>query len=223
MTAHIKLTTKDVSEIINITTSIGNDARQFEQGNEVDYGKLCEIEQSALRVAEIVKAWMDSPEMIEAIEAELMDESNKAEIKAWMKIQDQENAIDENDHNEYDENESKQILITDEQKQKMLDNNAMRQGHADNVYSPYPVVKLFNPNGGGTWLLTEIAMNNQDLAFGLCDLGMGFPELGWVSIAELKEIRTPFGLGIERDAWFEASKTLTDYTIEATRNFRIMA
>jgi hypothetical protein len=35
--------------------------------------------------------------------------------------------------------------------------------------------------------------------FGLCDLGMGFPELGYVSLNEMKAVRLPFGLGIERD------------------------
>jgi hypothetical protein len=41
-----------------------------------------------------------------------------------------------------------------------------------------PVVKLFTPWGGANWLLTEIEPDEPDLAFGLCDLGMGFPELG---------------------------------------------
>ena len=33
--------------------------------------------------------------------------------------------------------------------------------------------------------------------FGLCDLG--FPELGYVSLNELRATRGPLGLGIERD------------------------
>ena len=222
MTAHITphdVNSNDLSAIVEISETFSSDVKMFEEEEHtLEHEGLTELESQAYQMLEIIQSWLDLPQIKKAIEAKAITESEQAEHKAWMKIE-----IDENDHNEYDENESKQILITDEQKQKMLDNNAMRQGHADNVYSPYPVVKLFNPNGGGTWLLTEIAMNNQDLAFGLCDLGMGFPELGWVSIAELKEVRTPFGLGIERDAWFEASKTLTDYTIEATRNFRIMA
>ena len=48
-----------------------------------------------------------------------------------------------------------------------------------------PVVKLFTPDGAATWLLTEIDPAYQDIVFGLCDLGMGCPELGSVSLAVL--------------------------------------
>ena len=60
-----------------------------------------------------------------------------------------------------------------------------------------PVVKFFG-GGAGTWLISE--MDEDEIMFGLCDLGMGCPELGYVSLAELKEVRfPPFGLGVERD------------------------
>jgi hypothetical protein len=61
-----------------------------------------------------------------------------------------------------------------------------------------PAVYLF---GGGdcAWILWEYSEETQ-LAFGLCDLGLGFPELGNVWIPELKELRfPPFGLPIEMD------------------------
>jgi len=38
-----------------------------------------------------------------------------------------------------------------------------------------PLVKLFTPDAGCTWLLTEIDPDDPDIAFGLCDLGMGYP------------------------------------------------
>jgi hypothetical protein len=44
-------------------------------------------------------------------------------------------------------------------------------------HDPYPVVKLFTPDAGATWLLTEIDPANPDIAFGLCDLALGTPEL----------------------------------------------
>lgn len=61
-----------------------------------------------------------------------------------------------------------------------------------------PVVKLFNPCGAATWLLTELDSEDPDIAFGLCDLGMQCPELGSVRISELESVRGPLGLGIER-------------------------
>lgn len=73
-----------------------------------------------------------------------------------------------------------------------------------------PVVKFFNPVGAGTWLISEIE-EDGDTLFGLCDLGMGFPELGSVSLSELESITLRFGLKIERDIHWSASKTLLEY------------
>jgi hypothetical protein len=80
-----------------------------------------------------------------------------------------------------------------------------------------PVVKLFTPDGACTWLLTEIDANDPDLAFGLCDLGIGFPELGYVSLAEICALRGKLGLPVERDIYFIADKTLSAYTEQACR------
>ena len=86
-----------------------------------------------------------------------------------------------------------------------------------------PVVKLFNPCGAGTWLLTELDSEDPDIAFGLCDLGMDCPELGSVRISELESVRGPFGLGIERDLYWSADKTLLEYAREAWTLGRINA
>ena len=44
-----------------------------------------------------------------------------------------------------------------------------------------PWLKLFNPVGAETWLISEIEADG-DTMFGLCDLGWGHPELGSVSL-----------------------------------------
>lgn len=87
----------------------------------------------------------------------------------------------------------------------------------------FPVVKLFTPDAGCTWLLTEIDPENPDIAFGLCDLGMGYPELGSVSLAELADVRGRLGLPIERDLHFKADKRLSAYADEARELDRIKA
>jgi hypothetical protein len=74
-----------------------------------------------------------------------------------------------------------------------------------------PVVKLFTPDGGATWLLTEVLPHDPDIAFGLCDLGIGFPELGYVSLNELSRVRGHLGFPVERDEWFHADKPLSSY------------
>jgi hypothetical protein len=84
-----------------------------------------------------------------------------------------------------------------------------------------PVVKLFTPDAQCTWLLTELG--NDDIAFGLCDLGMGTPELGFVSMREIRELRGPLGLPVERDLHFDANKTTSAYATEARALGRIAA
>jgi len=93
-------------------------------------------------------------------------------------------------------------LITKEIERQLLANGADRG--ADHV----PVVKLFTPSAGATWLLTELDPEDPDIAFGLCDLGQGVPELGSVSLSEIANS----GITVERDLWFTASKTLSEYT-----------
>tara|TARA_Y100000114_G_scaffold113828_1_gene107801 strand:- start:120 stop:443 length:324 start_codon:yes stop_codon:yes gene_type:complete len=93
-------------------------------------------------------------------------------------------------------------LITKEIKAKLLAN----QGK-DNCY---PVLKLFNPVGSGTWLITEMH-DDEDTLWGLCDLGFGFPELGTVSLKELESVQLQFGLGIERDLYWEPEHRIDTY------------
>lgn len=85
-----------------------------------------------------------------------------------------------------------------------------------------PVVKLFTPDAGATWLLTECDPDEPDRLFGLCDLGLGCPELGYVSLAEIMEVRGRLGLPVERDLHFVADKPLSGYADEARVKGRIV-
>lgn len=112
-------------------------------------------------------------------------------------------------------------LISDELRAQLLANG--RQSLADEGFDPPPVVKLFTPDAGATWLLTEIDPDDEDHAFGLFDLGLGFPELGYVSLAELMTVRGRLGLPVERDLHFTASKPISAYAREARMAGRIVA
>ena len=79
---------------------------------------------------------------------------------------------------------------------------------AGDSIDPVPVLKLFNPVGVGTWLITEVQPDGDTL-FGLCDLDMGFPELGYVCLSEITAVRLPGGLTIERDAHFKGRLPLS--------------
>jgi hypothetical protein len=75
--------------------------------------------------------------------------------------------------------------MTKEIKEKLLHNNAPQNRDLDHK----PVVKFFSPFNGSKWLITEMDSADDDSLFGLCDLGLGFPELGYVSLQELKDLK----------------------------------
>lgn len=94
---------------------------------------------------------------------------------------------------------------------------ATQQARAEDRREPdhEPVARFFNPVGAATWLVTEI--DEDDIMFGLADLGFGSPELGGVSLAELQEVELPLGLTIERDLLFEPLATLSVYAETARK------
>jgi hypothetical protein len=44
---------------------------------------------------------------------------------------------------------------------------------------------------------------------------MGCPELGYVNLQEIEEVKLPFGLKIERDMFWSPDKTLIEYWNES--------
>ncbi|HVJ34891.1 MAG TPA: DUF2958 domain-containing protein [Terriglobia bacterium] len=112
-------------------------------------------------------------------------------------------------------------LLTDELHQRLLVNGAVGR-EVDHV----PVVRIFDPAGAATWLLTELLPAEEgadpDLLFGLCDLGFGVPELGYVSLAELEAVKGRLGIGLERDLFFQGRFPLSVYAEAARRHGRII-
>jgi DUF2958 family protein len=108
-------------------------------------------------------------------------------------------------------------LMPDDIRAKLLANGAADprtaiRGETDHI----PVVKFFDPTGAATWLITEMMPDEPDILFGLCDLGMGCPELGYVSLCELQSVKGSdpsgrSGLGIERDLYFTPRYPLSVY------------
>ena len=62
-------------------------------------------------------------------------------------------------------------LLTKALRERLLKNGRNR----DRDHSP--VLKLFNPCGAATWLISELDEDGETM-FGLADLGFGTPELG---------------------------------------------
>ena len=68
------------------------------------------------------------------------------------------------------------------------------------IENPIVIAKFFNPVGIGTWLATEFNPITK-VFFGRVDLHES--EFGFFSLEELESVKLRFGLGIERDIYFE--------------------
>lgn len=117
-------------------------------------------------------------------------------------------------------------LITSEQQRRLLRNgrwNATRAAEGHEPEDFRPVVKLFCPWSAASWLLAELDPDEPDIAFGLCDPGLGSPELGSVRLSEIAAVTGPGGLRIERDRHFRATESLAGYAARARQHGRITA
>jgi hypothetical protein len=101
-------------------------------------------------------------------------------------------------------------LLTEQQRAQMLENGRVNAGREDGEDFP-PVVRLFCPWSHAIWLLTELDPEDPDIAFGLCDPGLGLPELGSVRLSEMASIEGPSGQRIQRDDSFTPQRKLSTY------------
>lgn len=85
-----------------------------------------------------------------------------------------------------------------------------------------PVVRLHSRYGKAIWLLSELDETNH-IAYGLCDLGQGNPELSYVSIPHLESIRHARlkVRMVEVDADFDGQYPMSVYAAAAKANKRI--
>ena len=105
-------------------------------------------------------------------------------------------------------------LITDAQRTRLIKNHKTNSA-LGGINDYIPVVKLF-AGGSATWLLTEFDPDTL-MFFGLCDLGYGSPELGYVDLNSLKVVKA------ERDMYFSPDKTIGGYATAARIADRIEA
>ncbi|OSZ82083.1 hypothetical protein CAP35_02090 [Chitinophagaceae bacterium IBVUCB1] len=99
-------------------------------------------------------------------------------------------------------------LFTEQQYQKLLENGKPENRDKDHP----PIIHLHLPYTKCEWLISELDPENPNIAFGLCDLGMGFPELGSVDLEELQSIKVgPFGFSVLSNPFFVGTYPMSIY------------
>lgn len=85
---------------------------------------------------------------------------------------------------------------------KALEKRFARVGRQEDNKDPLVIAKFFNPAGAGTWYATEYDPKDR-LFFGYVSIfGDWNDEWGYFSLDELEAFSGKFGLGIERDRYF---------------------
>jgi hypothetical protein len=90
---------------------------------------------------------------------------------------------------------------------KELEKRFAQIGSQADEKDPLVIAKYFNPTGAGTWYATEYNPETR-LFFGYVSIfGDWNDEWGSFSLDELENYRGRFGLGIERDLYFQEQKS----------------
>jgi hypothetical protein len=67
------------------------------------------------------------------------------------------------------------------------------------------------------WLLTELAADGDE-AYGICDVGVGTPELGTIRLSALENMVGPRGIAVVADPHFVPRQALSAYFRDAVRD-----
>ena len=88
---------------------------------------------------------------------------------------------------------------------------------ADKEQDHQPVVRVVTANLApqDVWVLSEVTPNDPDIGFGLCDLGQGFPELGYVSLDEVISTCNARGIRLLCDPSFQPNVPVSQVAEEA--------
>jgi len=100
-------------------------------------------------------------------------------------------------------------LITEDERQQLLAHGEARA--AGRAIDPPPVVRLFTPDAHATWLLAALDPADGNTGWGVCDVGIGMPELGTIKLSDLASIVGPRKQPVMRDRYFQAVRPLSEY------------
>lgn len=89
---------------------------------------------------------------------------------------------------------------------KQLEQRFEQVGSQEKSSDPLILAKFFNPTGAGTWYATEYDPATRSFYGYVSLFGDWNDEWGYFSLDELEAYRGKFGLGIERDLYFDEQK-----------------
>ena len=79
-------------------------------------------------------------------------------------------------------------------------------GSQENDKDPIIIAKFFNPTGAGTWFATEYEPKTRTFFGYVSIFGDWNDDWGYSSLDELQSYKGRFGLGIERDLYFQEKR-----------------
>ena len=86
---------------------------------------------------------------------------------------------------------------------KQLEERFAKVGSQESKKDPVIIAKFFNPQGAGTWYATEYDPVNKTFFGYVSIFGDWNDEWGYFSLSELESYVGPWGLGIERDLFWQ--------------------
>lgn len=98
-------------------------------------------------------------------------------------------------------------LLTKEQLVKLKSNGSYENQDRDHT----PVVMLTIPYTDCIWLISEIMPENENVGFGLCDIGQGTPELGYVDLKDLADNQMYIGMPVYNNPLFNGKYPMSAY------------
>jgi len=98
-------------------------------------------------------------------------------------------------------------MISDDQLSELIESGKKYRG--DPKQDVFPVVLLKLPaSPPSSWMLCYVDPDNHDKAFGLMQVAGGQPELGFVSLEELKSLKGYQDKGVYQDTLFDGADRL---------------
>ena len=104
--------------------------------------------------------------------------------------------------------------LTDSLKEELLEaGRRQKEADARGEACKLPVLTYVVLGGVGRWLLAAVSPDDPDIAFGLCHLSGGLPELGYIRLSEMAQLRNAHGIAPFEDSMFKQADRLdvTEY------------